>query len=571
MCRLAHIYLVIGWGIIFFLCGSRVLQSSSSDPRVQDVRTCGLTSHKNLPWLKKHLQEGSTTPSEVITIQEGTHSPSSPVRTPGEFEPCQGVIIYWDLGYAQALNPIFQTMIRNMNAGKTIYIGVENDTDRMRVRSMVAGTGYPLDDVVFLTYPCSPYWMRDFGPFFAYDSSGDLIAIHTEYRSYLPQADSFPHYFSREFGYECYHTGFVLDGGHFTTDGKGLVAVTDHFYCLNPGLSSDRADSLMAAYFGCDRFLVFETCEESGHLIHIDVWAKFLDATTVLVSQFEDTTAVEYSLLENFASVFDTIKTWIGTPFDVVRVPMHYDYTYINSLILDNQVFLPVYQQPEDTMATAAYHSVLPEYEIVPIDCYNIFNQYGGAIHCLTREVPEAITTSGVKVTTESGAGGPAGEDVPVTFMILNAGNVPDKYDIEISDAQSWIVNPRSFQVTLEAGLDTALSVRVTIPDSVAEGTMNEVTLTATSQIVPSVSGTNSVMVTVCETNKGDVNTDCTIDILDVVSIVNTILDVKELSPDEMWWADCNGPMGICDGDGEIDVLDAIKIINLILGVDACP
>ena len=250
---------------------------------------------------------------------------------------------------------------------------------------------------------------------------------------------------------------------------------------------------------------------------------------------------------------------------------MRYGYTYVNSLILDNQVFLPVYQQPEDAQAIAVYHSVLPEYEIVPIDCYNIYNLYGGAIHCLTREVPEAIPTSGVKVTAESGAGGPAGEDVRVTFMLLNAGVVPDIYDIEISDSQDWNVNPRSFQVTLEAGLDTALSVRVTIPDTVVEGTMNGVTLTATSQIDPSVSGANSVMMTVCETNKGDVNTDCAIDILDVVSIVNTILGIKELSPDEMRRADCNGPMGTCDGDGEIDVLDAIKIINLILEADACP
>ena len=70
---------------------------------------------------------------------------------------------------------------------------------------------------------------------------------------------------------------------------------------------------------------------------------------------------------------------------------------------------------------------------------------------------------------------------------------------------------------------------------------------------------------------KGDINADCEFNILDVLSAINIILELD--SPDEqmIWRADCNGPIGQCEGDGYIDILDALKIVNLTLGMDSCP
>ena len=70
---------------------------------------------------------------------------------------------------------------------------------------------------------------------------------------------------------------------------------------------------------------------------------------------------------------------------------------------------------------------------------------------------------------------------------------------------------------------------------------------------------------------KGDANGDCTVNVLDVVLVVHTILEMVEPTLDEQRRADCNGPPGSCDGDGEVNVLDAIKIVTIILGLDACP
>lgn len=62
---------------------------------------------------------------------------------------------------------------------------------------------------------------------------------------------------------------------------------------------------------------------------------------------------------------------------------------------------------------------------------------------------------------------------------------------------------------------------------------------------------------------RGDVNGDMSINILDVLTTVNHILGIAPLTGDALIRADCNA-------DGEIDVLDCLGIVNVILGLGEC-
>jgi uncharacterized protein (TIGR02145 family) len=73
------------------------------------------------------------------------------------------------------------------------------------------------------------------------------------------------------------------------------------------------------------------------------------------------------------------------------------------------------------------------------------------------------------------------------------------------------------------------------------------------------------------EGEKGDVNYDGSINVLDMLSIANHILGIVYLDEQGLWRADLNGPVGNCDGDGSANVLDMVKIANIILANDACP
>ena len=61
------------------------------------------------------------------------------------------------------------------------------------------------------------------------------------------------------------------------------------------------------------------------------------------------------------------------------------------------------------------------------------------------------------------------------------------------------------------------------------------------------------------EPQVGDVNQDGSVNIVDVIWVVNIVLGTQQASPEMEWAADTNG-------DGTINILDAITLVNIILG-----
>lgn len=66
------------------------------------------------------------------------------------------------------------------------------------------------------------------------------------------------------------------------------------------------------------------------------------------------------------------------------------------------------------------------------------------------------------------------------------------------------------------------------------------------------------------ESVRGDVDSDCGINILDVLRVVNIILRVGDPpTENELWTGDCSG-------DGVVNILDVVGIVNVILGRGEC-
>ncbi|UCE19016.1 MAG: M6 family metalloprotease domain-containing protein [Gemmatimonadota bacterium] len=62
---------------------------------------------------------------------------------------------------------------------------------------------------------------------------------------------------------------------------------------------------------------------------------------------------------------------------------------------------------------------------------------------------------------------------------------------------------------------------------------------------------------------RGDATEDGSVDILDVIRVVNIILGLVEPVPSHIWGADCTG-------NGSIDIVDGIGIVNVVLGMGVC-
>ncbi|MEO0185717.1 MAG: agmatine deiminase family protein, partial [candidate division WOR-3 bacterium] len=83
-----------------------------------------------------------------------------------------------------------------------------------------------------------------------------------------------------------------------------------------------------------------------------------------------------------------------GFPYRVVRIVMPWSTsdappTYLNSLFVNNRILVPTWGLSTDQEALNTYQQYLPGYTVVGINCSSMSNS-GGAIHCITMQVPKS-------------------------------------------------------------------------------------------------------------------------------------------------------------------------------------
>ncbi|MEO1993955.1 MAG: agmatine deiminase family protein, partial [Planctomycetaceae bacterium] len=137
--------------------------------------------------------------------------------------------------------------------------------------------------------------------------------------------------------------------------------------------------------YGCRTPILLEPLqgEPTGH---IDMFAAFTDAKTVVIGTFDPLRdAVNAKRLDRNA------KRLSSAGLRVVRVPMpdHSDgiwRSYTNVLFANGKLLVPTYASVDLSgrkRALSTYRKLLPEWSIVPVDCTEVI-QLGGALHCLS-------------------------------------------------------------------------------------------------------------------------------------------------------------------------------------------
>jgi hypothetical protein len=73
----------------------------------------------------------------------------------------------------------------------------------------------------------------------------------------------------------------------------------------------------------------------------------------------------QYDELEAAVDYFESQVSCYGTPYNVVRVYTPNDQPYVNSLILNDKVFVPIVNSIWDDDAIASYQEAMPGYEVL--------------------------------------------------------------------------------------------------------------------------------------------------------------------------------------------------------------
>jgi N-dimethylarginine dimethylaminohydrolase len=196
-------------------------------------------------------------------------------------------------------------------------------------------------------------------------------------------------------------SGLPSDGGNYLVDGNNIAII-------DKGMNSPKAQlPKYASLFGLDHIYTVPS-----YMVHIDYFMKLVNEETLLVSEQLPSNYLEgygtntykqdsASLIKAVSYIQQNVVSYYGRPLKIVRIPnaptfnstpinltyLTADASYINSLIVNNAVFVPQYANPAtDTVAIKIYKEVMPGYKIIPVNCIQLAKG-SGAIHCITNSI----------------------------------------------------------------------------------------------------------------------------------------------------------------------------------------
>ena len=326
-----------------------------------------------------------------------TDPPDSIVYTPAEFDSVTGVIFAWE-GYPTLLT----NLIKEVAEDDTAWVVVDNTSEQNSVSNTLSNANVNMERVVFQVIETNSVWVRDYGPWWIIEPENSLAIIDLVYNRPRPLDDTYPESAAGYFGINYYGLGLIEAGGNMLLDGQGAVIVSNVIFDgsqgFDPNLTQDQLEQYFLDYFGVHKVIV------TPHLIndgtgHIDMFVKLINDSTVIVGEYENQSAGypgNYDICNQVASQLANETNGAGRPFNIIRMPMPpynngITYTYINSLIVNNKVLVPIYglstEFANDDSVLALYETIMPGVEAVGFDCNQIIPA-NGAIHCIAMKVP---------------------------------------------------------------------------------------------------------------------------------------------------------------------------------------
>lgn len=318
---------------------------------------------------------------------------SQPVNpwTPPEYFPSKAVLIEWD--FNNNIWSLYSELIYQSQRATSVILVVNNLYEENIMTNRLINDNVPMENISFVHVPCERMWIRDHGPLSVMTDTG-VAFIDLDDLADSGLDEDLPTNLANIWGYDSYQLPYIFCGGNFMINSDNTLFTTDRIYSNNPSYTQEEIDQDFETYMGITEIITV-SAQHDDYWGHIDMQIKLLDDTTFVIASVDPGSGPNYDTLENNFQILSSLTTPYGTPYRIERLPMADNWkTYANSVILNDFLLLPVYNHPRDTIAINTYQQLLPNHEIVGINCNSIIG-WGGALHCITMQLfDDAIITS---------------------------------------------------------------------------------------------------------------------------------------------------------------------------------
>ncbi len=322
----------------------------------------------------------------------------APLRIPAQWEPTERVLVSWGRMYptvwemhaelAEAISAVAEAEIlvpsEMWARGVALYL---QERDRVTAENLCF-TVLRTDDI----------WVRDFGPIIGQAPDGQRVVAAALYDNHpkYPQADDdfMPHRWAAYRDMPLLPVKLHTEGGNLWADGAGTLLMSEQIFRRNPHYTPITLRRYLHTLFDFEKLIITPRLplETTGH---VDLLVKLGNADTIYLSAPEEPSSA--AALRETRRILESETNAQGQPYRIAELPTPSRYvnwfaysirrSYTNALTVNGRILVPTYDIPSDEVALRTYEETQPDMEIIPIDSSKGING-GGAVHCMTKEVP---------------------------------------------------------------------------------------------------------------------------------------------------------------------------------------
>lgn len=262
-------------------------------------------------------------------------------------------------------------------------------------------------NITFHSVSLNDIWFRDNGPTFVQNpQTSEVSLVKWQFNAWGGKFDwdldnLAAYQIVKTYPLNFFEANIVMEGGALEVNGQGVCLTTRQ--CLmsanrNPKLTEKDIELALKNYLGIHTIIWLENGLEGDHTDgHIDTLIRFANESTILYSICDDKDDMNFATTQHNYEILKNSKDQNGNPFTLIplvlpknkylqngnRVPA----TYANFYIGNGFVVVPLYDDPNDSVALNTIKKAFPNHKVIGLNSKNLILG-GGSFHCLTQQEP---------------------------------------------------------------------------------------------------------------------------------------------------------------------------------------
>ncbi|PWJ55583.1 agmatine deiminase [Dyadobacter jejuensis] len=305
------------------------------------------------------------------------------------------------------MRPQYLQFIKAISQGEQVGIVCNDQNLQAFITDELNQLGVDLSRIEFVIKATNDAWCRDHGPAFLINplTKQKLVVNwgHNAWGGKYPPYDDdnrTPLAIAQYLNLPSVDPGIIMEGGSVEFNGAGSILTSKS--CLlnknrNPELSQQQIEQKLYDYYGAEQVLWVEDGivgdDTDGH---IDDTTRFISEDTVVACVEYDQNDENYAVLQSNLALLKKMRLLNGKPLNIIEVPMpkavvidgfRTPGSYVNFLMCNAGVIVPVFDNPNDTLAVDILEKAMPDRKIIPLLASEII--WGqGSFHCLSQQEP---------------------------------------------------------------------------------------------------------------------------------------------------------------------------------------